>query len=135
MDASPIREVRATGVDVLSERIDIANARIELSSGLVASLTASRISAEPTRKLRIFGRNHYCSIDYRDQEIKGYGLEEIGGERRIRPRDVEVERVEPLAAELEAFLAVCRGEDVAYADGSSGRRALATALEVRRAIG
>jgi predicted dehydrogenase len=135
MDPSPIKEVRATGVEVLSDRIDIANARIELASGLVASLTASRVSAEPTRKLRIFGHHRYCSIDYREQEIKGFGLDGDGTERRIRPLEVSVERVEPLRAELVAFLAACRGRDVAYADGRQGRRALETALAVRQAIG
>lgn len=135
MDPSPIREVRATGVEVLSDRIDIANARIELASGLVASLTASRVSAEPVRKLRIFGHHRYCSIDYRDQEIKGFGLDDGGAERRIRPLEVSVDPVEPLQAELAAFLAACRGEDVAYADGGDARRALETALAVRQAIG
>lgn len=131
MDPSPIHEIRATGVEVLSDRVDIANARIELESGLVASLTASRVSAEPTRKLRIFGHHRYCSIDYREQEIKGVSL----GSGEIIPLEVSVERVEPLRAELEAFLAACRGEDVAYVDGHQGRRALETALRIGQAIG
>ena len=134
MDPSPIEEIRATGVEVLSERIDIANVRIALASGLVASLTASRVSAEPTRKLRIFGHHRYCSIDYREQEIKGFGLDDAEGERQIQPLEVSVGRVEPLRAELEAFLAACRGEDVHYADAHMGRRALETALAVREAI-
>lgn len=135
MDPSPIREIRATGVDVLSDRIDIANARIELESGLVASVTASRVSAEATRKLRIFGHHRYFSIDYREQEIKGFGLDDGDGARQIRPVEMAVERIEPLRAELKAFLAACRGEDVAYADGHQGRRSLKTALRIREAIG
>ena len=135
LDPSPLAEVRATGVEVLSERIDIANARLELASGTVANVTASRISVEPTRKLRIFGRQRYVSVDYREQEIKCYGLEEHGSDRLIAPLDIPVERVEPLAAELEAFLAACRGEAVAYVDGRQGRRALETAFAVRQAIG
>lgn len=138
MDPSPIHEIRATGVEVLSNRVDIANARIELESGLVASLTASRVSAEATRKLRIFGHHRYCSIDYREQEIKGVSLGKGhgsgSGKPEIVPLEVNVGRVEPLRAELEAFLAACRGEDVDYVDGHQGRRALETALRIGEAI-
>lgn len=135
LDPSPLAEVRATGVAVLSDRIDIANARLELASGLVANVTASRVSIEPTRHLRFFGHRRYVSVDYRAQEIKSFGLEEEGGERRILPHEFTIERVEPLKAELRAFLAACRGDDVAYVDGAQGRRALETAFAVRRAIG
>ncbi|MEM8961766.1 MAG: Gfo/Idh/MocA family oxidoreductase [Acidobacteriota bacterium] len=134
-DPSPIREIRGTGIEVLSSRVDIANARIELESGLVANLTASRVSAESVRKLRVFLENRYFSLDYRKQEIKGFGLRNEGEQRLIMPEDLKVGRCEPLRAELEAFLAACRGEDVKYVDGTQGRRALETALSVRRAIG
>ncbi len=135
LDPSPLTEVRATGIDVLSPRIDIANARLEFASGLSANVTASRVSAEATRKLRVFLRHRYFSIDYREQEIKGFGLEEKGDQRLIVPEDLQVERQEPLRAELEAFLAACRGESVAHVDGAAGRQALATAFAVREAIG
>ncbi|NJL29410.1 MAG: Gfo/Idh/MocA family oxidoreductase, partial [Thermoanaerobaculia bacterium] len=135
LDPSPVTEIRATGIDVLSSRIDIANARIELASGLVANITASRVSAEGVRKLRVFQPNHYFSIDYRQQEIKGFGLKEAGEQRLILPEEIKVHRCEPLRAELEAFLAACRGEKVRYVDGVEGRRALATALAVVRSIG
>jgi predicted dehydrogenase len=134
LDASPVAEVRATGIAVLSPRIDIANVRIELASGGVANLTASRVSAERVRKLRAFLPNRYYSLDYQAQEIKGYRLEETGTQRRILPDDLPVERAEPLKRELEAFLAACRGEDAPCVDGAQGRRALATALAVVEAI-
>ena len=134
LDPSPVAEVRATGIAVLSPRIDIANVRVELASGCVANLTASRVSSERARKLRAFLPNRYYSLDYQAQEIKGYRLEGDGGERRILPDDLPVERAEPLKRELEAFLAACRGENTPWVDGAQGRRALETALAVVEAI-
>jgi predicted dehydrogenase len=134
LDSSGVAEVRATGIAVLSPRIDIANVRIELASGGVANLTASRVSSERVRKLRAFLPNRYYSLDYQAQEIKGYRLEETGIQRRILPDDLPVESAEPLKRELEAFLAACRGEDAPRVDGQQGRRALETALEIVEAI-
>jgi predicted dehydrogenase len=134
LDPSPVAEIRATGIAVLSSRIDIANVRVELASGAVANLTASRVSSERARRLRVFLPNRYYSLDYQAQEIKGYRLEEESGQRRILPDDLTVERAEPLRRELEAFLAACRGEPAPRVDGAQGRRALATALEVVEAI-
>lgn len=134
LDASPVAEIRATGIAVLSPRIDIANVRIELASGGVANLTASRVSSERVRKLRAFLPNRYYSLDYEAQEIKGYRLEETGTQRRILPDDLPVLRAEPLRRELEAFLAACRGEAAPRVDGRQGRQALATALAVVEAI-
>ena len=103
---------------MLSSRIDIANARLVLASGCVANLTASRVSSERVRKLRAFLPKRYYSLDYQAQEIKGYRLAEgADGERDILPDDLAVERGEPLRAELEAFVAACRG-----AGGAAGRR-------------
>ncbi|MEO8504306.1 MAG: Gfo/Idh/MocA family oxidoreductase [Acidobacteriota bacterium] len=135
LDPSPLREVRATGIAVLSERVDIANARLALESGCVANLTASRVSAERIRKLRAFLPNSYYSLDYQAQEIKGYRLADgAGGKRQIFPDDLPVERAEPLRRELEGFLAACRGETAPLVSGAQGRQALATALEVGKAI-
>jgi predicted dehydrogenase len=135
LDPSPLAEVRATGIPVLSPRVDIANARVELASGCVANLTASRVSAERVRKLRAFLPSRYYSLDYHAQEIKGYRLEEGGTGRRIVPDDLAIERAEPLRRELEAFVAACRGERPPLVDGAAGRQALATALAVVAAIG
>ena len=135
LDTSPVAEVRATGIAVLSRRIDIANARVELASGCVANLTASRVSSERVRKLRAFLPSRYYSLDYQAQEIRGFRLEEEdGGERRILPADLPVERAEPLRRELEAFAAACRGESAPLVTGAAGRRALETALAVVEAI-
>jgi predicted dehydrogenase len=135
LDPSPVAEVRATGIPVLSHRVDIANARVALQSGGVANLTASRVSSDRQRKLRAFLPSRYYSLDYQGQEIKGYRLEEADGQRRIVPDDVPVERAEPLRRELEAFAAACRGQDAPRVDGAAGRQALATALAILEAIG
>jgi predicted dehydrogenase len=134
LDPSPVAEVRATGIAVLSPRVDIANARVELASGCVANLTASRVSAERVRKLRAFLPSRYYSLDYQAQEIHGYRLEEAEGRRRILPDDLAVERAEPLCRELEAFVKACRGEAAPLVDGQAGRQALATALAVMGAV-
>lgn len=130
LDPSPVVEVRATGVPVLSDRIDIANARLVLASGLVANLTASRVSAEKTRKLRAFLADRYVSLDFQSQEIKGFRLDRSGEGRRVVPDHRAVERAEPLRRELESFFAACRGEPARVVSGAEARRALATALEV-----
>ena len=134
LDPSPVAEIRATGIAVLSSRIDIANVRVELASGAVANLTASRVSSERARRLRVFLPNRYYSLDYQAQEIKGYRLEGDGEQRRILPDDLPLERAEPLRRELEAFLAACRGEPAPRVTGEQGRRALETALAVVEAI-
>ena len=135
LDESPVAEVRATGISVLSDRIDIANTRIALTSGCVANLTASRVSAEKVRKLRAFlpSRGYY-SVDYQRQEVKGFRLLMDGSERQIVPDPLEVERQEPLKRELESFVRSCRQQPGPLVDGLAGRRALKTALRVLAAI-
>lgn len=134
LDGSPVAEVRASGIDVMSGKVDLAHARIELASGAVATVAASRVSAEPVRKLRVYLDQRYFSLDYRKQEINGYGLREHEDRRVIVPEHLPVRRCEPLRAELEAFLAACRGETVPYVDGKAAQRALETALAVRDAV-
>jgi predicted dehydrogenase len=134
LDPSPVVEVRATGINVLSPRVDICNARVELGSGCVANLTASRVSSERVRKLRAFLPSRYYSLDYHAQEIRGYRLEEGDGGRKILPSDLPVTRAEPLLRELEAFVTACRGEKAPLVTGEAGRRALETALAVVEAI-
>jgi predicted dehydrogenase len=134
LDPTGLREVHAAGIAVLSDRVDIASARLELESGCVANLTASRISDVRVRRLRMFSHEAYHSLDYQEQTIKGFRLEGGVAGRRIVPADLPVERDEPLRRELLAFVARCRGEVVPLVDGAAGRAALALALEVQRAI-
>jgi len=144
LDGAPVREVRATGIPVLSPRTDIANVRLELASGCVANLTASRVSAERVRKLRTFLPSRYYSLDYVAQEIHGYRLEELPTGRRIVPDNLELTRDEPLRRELAGFVGAAGeaagavgaagGAPAQVVDGPAGRQALATALAVAAAI-
>lgn len=133
LDPSEVREIRAVGIDVLSPRIDIADVRLELASGCVVNLTASRVSAERVRQLRVFFADRYCSLDYHAQTLKGAQLAEPAegtGERRIEAGEVPVVHAEPLRRELEAFVDRCLGGDSAVVDGADARRALETAMAV-----
>ena len=136
LDESPVAEVRATGISVLSDRIDIANSRVALSSGCVANLTASRVSAERVRKLRVFlpSRGYY-SLDYQGQGIKGFRLEGAAEQRQIVPDDLPVVSEEPLKVELREFVAACRDGSGRVVTGIQGRRALKTAFRVVDQIG
>jgi predicted dehydrogenase len=134
LDPSEVVEVRATGIPVLSPKVDIVSARLQLASGLVANVTASRVSGEKVRKLRAFYSDRYRSLDYQAQEIKGYRLDSSSGERRILPESLPVEPAEPLRRELEEFLAACRGEPTRSVGGAAARRAVATANAVARAV-
>ena len=133
LDGSELVEVRAVGVPVLSGRVDIVNARLAFASGMVANVTASRVSSERVRKLRAFYPERYRSLDYQQQEIKGYRLDVAGGERKIVAETIAVEKGEPLRRELEAFLAACRGEPSRSVSGADARRALVTAAAVAAA--
>ncbi len=134
LDSSPLTEVRATGVRVLSDQVDIANARLSFASGCVANVTASRVSAEKVRKLRLFAGRSYYSLDYVAQDIKGFRLVEDGDTRRIEPIQVPVTPAEPLERELVAFVRACRGRSDRVVSGAEARQALATALSIRDEI-
>ena len=131
LDPSPVLTLHAVGINVLTPRVDIANVRLELASGCVANLTASRVSAEKVRKFRVFVPQGYYAVDYATQEVRGYRLEASKAGREIVKADLEIEHREPLQRELEGFLAASRGEsDARIVTGEAGRRALETALRV-----
>jgi predicted dehydrogenase len=130
LDPSPVAEIRATGIAVLSPRTDITNVRLELESGCVCNLTASRVSSDRVRTLRVFSPHAYFSLDYQRQTVKGLRLERSERDRRIVREDLGIEKAEPLRRELEAFVRRCRGEEVPLVDGGQGRGALVTALGV-----
>ncbi len=129
-----LREVRAVGVPVLSGRVDLANVRLEFANSCVANLTASRVSSEQVRKLRLFEPDAYHSIDYAEQSVSAYRLVRGEGEPTIAPIAVKVEKSEPLAGEHVAFQRACRGEAGPFVDGEAGTAALAAAVAVVEAI-
>jgi predicted dehydrogenase len=128
-------EVRAVGVPVLTDKVDITNVRLELENGAVANLTASRVSAERVRKQRFFGSDFYISVDSREQEVKGYRLlEQEDGLRVLRPFELTVVKKEPLRAENEAFLQCVRDRTRPIVSGDDGLAAVELAVRVREAI-
>ena len=138
LTGSEPEEVQAIGIDVLTPRVDIANARLGFGSGCIADVTASRVSAEITRKMRIFDRDRYVSIDFVAQAAEVVSLEKGEGAPRIRrehfgPENPD-EKEEPLFHEIRAFLAAARGEAPPAVTGLDGRRALAGTLRVLEAM-
>jgi predicted dehydrogenase len=127
-------EIRAVGVPVLTDKVDLCHAWVEFPGGLVANLTASRVSAERIRKLRLFARESYFSVDYAEQSVSSAQLVRGPNGVEIVPRLVEVEKDEPLKAELEALIGACRGKETRYVDGRTGAAALAAAITIRKCV-
>ena len=151
---SPVKEVRAVGLPVLSPKVDIANVRVEFESGCVANFTASRVSTEQVRKLRLFQPHEYLSLDFARQElltikvdpallaqlIAGAHASSLGEAEGSHPsRGLSLEkldppRAEPLRLELEDFLSAVRHRTQPRVTGAAGRAALALALEINQQI-
>jgi predicted dehydrogenase len=148
---SPVREIRAVGLPVVSGKVDIANVRLEFESGCVANLTASRISTERVRKLRFFQPQEYISVDYGRQDVLQFqvaagqkfsaaqllamatapGAVPIPGVSMNKPAVVSEE---PLHAELKSFLSAVRSRTRPEIPLEDGRRALDVALQILAAI-
>jgi predicted dehydrogenase len=153
---SPIESFDAVGVAVLSAQEDIANARIRFRDGCVANLTASRISPERMRKIRVFQEDAYLSLDYREQKGFVFQLAEPGAEnssllkklfagedsavvtefagRKIVREPVAIEEGEPLKLQLASFVSCCRRGLEPAVSGSQATAALELALEISRRI-
>jgi predicted dehydrogenase len=134
---SPVKEVRAVGLPILSGKVDIANVRIEFESGCVANFTASRVSTERVRKLRFFQPSQYLSIDYGRQEVLVFTVGAEGraaGDPTVNPQikmlKPPVTSEEPLHAELKSFLQAVQQRSTPIVSLEDGRRALALAIEI-----
>jgi predicted dehydrogenase len=133
--------VSAVGVPVLTPFVDIANARLTFESGAVANITASRVSRERMRKVRIFQQSGYLSLDlgagngefFRlrdDIDLAALASAPIALEQFVERIPLEAEEGEPLRLEFESFLAAVRGEAPIAVTGEEGRDALAVALHI-----
>ncbi len=157
---SPVREVRAVGLPVLSRKVDIANVRVEFESGAVANFTASRVSTERVRKLRFFQPHQYLSLDFARQDLLMIDvtaaasltpaqLEAVFAQRQaadgakdnpqhptegLSLRKIPTEQGEPLRLEIEDFLHSVRTLATPRVSGADGRRALALALQIQAEI-
>ena len=136
----PVDLVEAVGVPVISPQVDIANARLTFEGGCVANLTASRISEGSTRKLRIFDRDAYYSLDFAAGQAGVTRLKPGPGGIPVPKRSMHSGAGEPLCLELEDFVAACRDRRAGAAHrgrGASGEEALAAlvlAVRVREAM-
>lgn len=146
---SPVREIRAVGLPVLSPRVDIANVRLEFESGCVANFTASRVSTERIRKLRFFQPHQYISIDYARQDVIAIRVDEAAAMALMRGESppagsgpvpgINIQKPpikpsEPLQGELIAFLEAVRERSRPVVSIEDGRAALGLALEINQAI-
>ncbi len=148
---SPVREIRAVGLPILSGKVDIANVRIEFESGCVANFTASRVSTERVRKLRFFQPQQYVSVDYARQDVMVFSLAGEGpdfgdlssgepsfGNPSVNPKINVVKPAvvaeEPLHAELRSFLECVRERSKPIVSLEAGRAALSLALDIVAAM-
>jgi predicted dehydrogenase len=121
-----VKVIKSSGIHVLSDKIDIANARLEFGSGCVATLTASRVHQGKVRKLRIFEPTSYYSIDYIDQEVKAFPL----NGRQTDIKTLKIKKEEPLKKELQNFFRCVRDHKMRKVSGEEGLRALKLAYSV-----
>ena len=140
-----VRDVSAVGVPVLTPFVDIANARLRFDDGAVANITASRVSRERMRKLRIFQESGYLSLDLgsgdgeffrlrRDVDFAELAKGAQSVEAFVERVPLEAPEGEPLRLEFESFLSAVRGESAVTVSGEDGREALAVALTIVREI-
>jgi predicted dehydrogenase len=120
-------EIRASGISILSAKVDIANVRLQFPNGCVANLTASRVSTDRVRKLRLFQPGQYLSLDYGRQDLAIFS---VGADRQIGFEQAKVEKGEPLKRQLEAFLDSVVTRRQPYTSGQGARRSLAVAQAI-----
>ncbi len=134
---SEVRDIRASGASVLSDSVDIANARLEFANGCVANVTASRISQKSERKMRLFQHNQYLNVDFQEKRLDIYSRGEgemFPGVPQISHEFVEGGESDALLLEIRDFLGAIRGGHAPVVTGADGRRALDTAIRISRLV-
>lgn len=132
-----VTDVRAVGIPVLTSRVDAANARIEFATGAVANITASRIGTEKIRKMRFFQPHDYIAVDYATRYASISSLmppASANARPGVNVRHLDIADIEPLRAEIEAFLLAARDGAPSLVSGHDGRRALSLALRALERI-
>lgn len=130
----PVEEVKAVGIPVLTEKVDIAHARLEFAGGAVANVTASRVSTERVRKMRFFQQREYISLDYARRDALRVGVKRLGPQPEFAFEKLPAPEVEPLRAELEAFMDSVKTRIAPKTDGQAGKAALQLATRVMESI-
>lgn len=135
VDGTEVVSVEAVGINVLTPKIDIANARLKFASGCVANITASRISRDQVRKVRFFQTASYVSIDYAAKEVEAWRVTpQPEGRPKIEGGPVTVTPADALTSELTDFVAAIRDKRPPMVSGADGRKALAIAARVHAAM-
>ena len=120
-------EIRAAGISILSDKVDIANVRLAFPGGCIANLTASRVSTERVRKLRLFQPHQYISLDYQKQEAVAFT---VSGSQQIGFQPLTVAKDEPLRLEIGSFLEAVSNRTQPPVSGQEGLRALEVGLAI-----
>ncbi len=134
--AEPVSDLRAVGIPVVTQRVDIAHARLEFAGGAVANVTASRVSTERVRKLRFFQTHEYLSVDFARRDAVRIRVADSAapGPPQFNFEKLPAEPVEPLRMELASFLEAVQSRKSPLVDGAAGRRALELAGRVMAGI-
>jgi predicted dehydrogenase len=122
-----IEEIRAAGISILTSKVDIANVRLQFQGGCVANLTASRVSTDRVRKLRLFQPHQYISVDYGRQDAAVFS---VGADRQISFQQLPVTKAEPLSLQFAAFLDSIETRQTPKLSGRAGRLTLVAALAI-----
>ncbi len=131
---SPVESIHSLGIPVITDKVDIAHARLEFASGAVANLTASRVSTERVRKLRFFQHHEYISLDYARQDALRIRVRKPVPEPQFDFEPIPTRHEEPLEAELRSFVDAVRNRKQPLVDARAGRRALELADRVMAGI-
>src|SRR2546421_6228441 len=132
-----VTELHAVGIPILTNKVDAANARLEFASGAVANITSSRVGTEKIRKMRFFQPHDYIAVDYATRHASISSLappSDLNARPGVNTRHLEIADIEPLRAEIEAFLQSAESHTPAPIPGADGRRALALALRALERI-
>lgn len=131
---APVADLKAVGIPVITDKVDIAQARVEFANGTVANATASRVSTERVRKMRFFQEHEYISLDFTRQDVLRVRVAGALPQPQIEFEKVPTTPEEPLKAELRSFLNCVRTRCAPVVDGPAGRRALELADRVMAGI-
>src|ERR1700682_806446 len=130
----PVTEVKAVGIPVLTDQVDIAHARLEFAGGAVANVTASRVSTERVRKVRFFQQHEYISLDYARRDALRVAVKKAGPQPEFAFEKLPASTVEPLRTDLESFVYAVRTRTEPRVNGAAGRAALELAARVMASI-
>ena len=134
----PAKKVDASGSAVLTDHVDIANARIEFENGAVANVTASRVSNKRFRRIRVFAKKQYYSLDFAEQQLEVVTAGDVDpdtGRPAIEQQKLDIEPQPPLDAELADFIDAVRNKRKPLVDGHTGLEALRMAFKIKESIG